>query len=379
MPLKTRSFSIVLLLGSIAVFGYGLVRLFALRFEAGDIYPAYSSLRSDPLGTRALFESLENLPAMIARRNYQSISKLREEEPATLFLFGVPPRELRYPQPEQEIREAENFVVPGGRLVITLLPTTLQRLESTNQLRRARTEPDKPPVHRVSLSERWGFKLATHKTNETGSAASPWHSALHFDALDKPWRVLAREAEHPVLIERNLGKGSIVLAADSFFVSNEALRRARHSELLTSLIGPHRVVVFDETHLGVREEPGLMTLARRYRLRGLLAGLSVLAALFVWQNAFSFVPAADRHLDETMEISSGRDAASGFVSLLRRSIIPSKLIAVCVQEWKQSFAHRKDYAGRVAQIEELARAGGKDAAEHYRQIAEELAKKGIRP
>ena len=35
-----------------------LYQLFALRFEAGDIFPAGSSLRSDPLGSMALYQAL---------------------------------------------------------------------------------------------------------------------------------------------------------------------------------------------------------------------------------------------------------------------------------------------------------------------------------
>ena len=49
-----KSFPLFLLLGCTAVFVFGLVRLFELRFEVGDVYPAYSSLRSDPLGAMAL-------------------------------------------------------------------------------------------------------------------------------------------------------------------------------------------------------------------------------------------------------------------------------------------------------------------------------------
>ena len=46
-----KRFAVVLLLLILAGFGYGLNRLFSLRFESGDIYPAYSSFRTDPLGT----------------------------------------------------------------------------------------------------------------------------------------------------------------------------------------------------------------------------------------------------------------------------------------------------------------------------------------
>ena len=43
----------------------------------------------------------------------------------------------------------------------------------------------------------------------------------------------------PVVIERQYGNGSIVLVADSFLVSNEALRSERHPRLLARLFaGP---------------------------------------------------------------------------------------------------------------------------------------------
>ncbi len=46
----------VLLLGGLFV--TGLIQLILLRFESGDVYPPYSSLRADPLGCKALYESL---------------------------------------------------------------------------------------------------------------------------------------------------------------------------------------------------------------------------------------------------------------------------------------------------------------------------------
>ena len=44
-----------------AVFLAAVSYLMVLRFESGDVYPVYSSLRSDPLGTRAFYDSLEDL------------------------------------------------------------------------------------------------------------------------------------------------------------------------------------------------------------------------------------------------------------------------------------------------------------------------------
>ncbi|WP_075088131.1 hypothetical protein [Verrucomicrobium spinosum] len=50
---------ILVLLGCFAV--WCLSSIIGRRFSAGDAYPPYSSLRSDPLGSRVLFESLDRL------------------------------------------------------------------------------------------------------------------------------------------------------------------------------------------------------------------------------------------------------------------------------------------------------------------------------
>ena len=75
----------------LSVFGAGMVHLFLLRFESGDIYPAYSSLRSDALGTRALYVSLENIERISVHRNYQPLKSLAFEPQATLFYLGAAP------------------------------------------------------------------------------------------------------------------------------------------------------------------------------------------------------------------------------------------------------------------------------------------------
>ena len=53
----------------VALSVYGGVRLFQLRFETGDVYPEYSSLRSDPLGARVFYQSLEQVGNMEVSRN----------------------------------------------------------------------------------------------------------------------------------------------------------------------------------------------------------------------------------------------------------------------------------------------------------------------
>ena len=122
--------------------------------------------------------------------------------------------------------------------------------------------------------------------------ALPWHSPGVLTDLASHWRTVYRVETNAVIVERRLGSGSIVLATDSYFVSNEALRNDRSTPLLTWLIGPLHHVVFNETHLGVTEQPGFATLARRYRLRlffSLLAVVAVLATMLARYRRFRHI------------------------------------------------------------------------------------------
>jgi hypothetical protein len=67
-----------LLLACFAGFAFGLVALFRLRFAVGDVYPEYSSLRSDPLGTMAFYESLARMRGLSVRRDFSAADELPE-------------------------------------------------------------------------------------------------------------------------------------------------------------------------------------------------------------------------------------------------------------------------------------------------------------
>src|SRR5207245_8920088 len=108
------------------------------------------------------------------------------------------------------------------------------------------------------------------KTDLDLTASVVWHTALYFDRPGASWRVIYARDNHPVLIERRFGSGSLVFSADSYFVSNEALRKERLPKLLAWLAGRNTTVLFDETNLGVMESQGIAALVRNYRLRGLV-------------------------------------------------------------------------------------------------------------
>lgn len=367
----------------VVAFGAALVRLFQLRFDSGELYPTYSTFRADPLGCRAFYESLERLGGLRVWRNLDPQPSFEEPRGQTLCVFGVVPRQL-WVSP-LEAQALDSFVRRGGRLVITFWPSTWapEVAVRTNQTERPKLKHQRRFV--VNLAEKWGveFQYAPlPRENEPGRAFAcrsatelpdsiSWHSTLVFTNLAAPWKIIYRRDQHPVLIERPLGNGTMVFAADSYFVSNEALLRERHPALLAWLIGPATAVCFDETHLGVAVEPGMATLFRKYRLHGLVVAVLVFAALFVWRQATPFLPPQEEH-GRAEQTVGGRSASAGFVALLRRSLAPQDLLRVCLAEWEKSFARTHRYRlERVVQAREAVASSDPVAA--YERIQRLLA------
>ena len=112
--------------GALITMGVALIVIFAAvmerRFVEGDIYPYYASFRSDPLGTSAFYETLNELPDYEVSRNVSHLNNISGlDEDTTLLLLGYPRDDL------QELRAPEDSPVmkavkKGARLVITVNP-----------------------------------------------------------------------------------------------------------------------------------------------------------------------------------------------------------------------------------------------------------------
>jgi len=239
--------------------------------------------------------------------------------------------------------------------------------------------PDLDETRGIPIGQRWDFVLDyadlsksdgdsflpahgfLRATNESPALPRSLqiHTALFFDQLSADWRVLYSAVTgtnaRPVLVERRLGRGSIVLVADSYPFSNEAMLKDREPGLLTWFIGENQSVVFDEIHLGVTSDPGIATLARKYRLHGFFAALLVLTALFLWKNATSFLPPHEEQIaGERGNIIDGKDSAAGFVNLLRRNIAPADLMKVCLEQWNAHSANmRKPPTAKLEAMQQI--------------------------
>ena len=381
-------FLLAVILG--AGFCYGIIQLFVIRFSLGDIYPPGSSLRADGLGTKALHDSLKEL--LPVERNERQLSQLSMEGKTTLFMFDTTEGQF---ETDSISSDLDVPVHAGARLVIAFSPVAGKKDGETGRdgdkgkdtAKKKDTEKGRDGEKmdagelEVGTGKLWGVKVAYLDKLPTKARAevptvepeASWHSLMYFETTEPGWRVLYSCDKKPVVIERSFGRGAIVLVADSYLFSNEALSKERLPQFLSSITGPASRVIFEETHLGVVEHPGTVALIRRYRLHGVVLALLLVAALFVWRNAVPFVPPYIGHAGQTGTVE-GRCAAEGFVSLLKRSIPPRQLVGECMAEWKRS-AGRRVKPGVLLRVEAAASDGAKQPVEIYQTIVEILNEK----
>lgn len=364
--------------GALVLLLAGLVQLFRERFASGDVYPEYSSLRGDPLGTRVLFESFE-AAGIEAARSFRDPARA-DPGPGTIFLCGLQWAQITGSDTD-DVKALLDSVRAGNRLVLGFAPQVPEAavvsgvhaaVRSERERERERKAPSRKKraearaLHReFGLDTRWlpapeGKVLSAVRVGEDALPGTiPWRTALSFEPEGDAWRRVYAVDRYAAVLERSYGRGSIVLVGDAYLLSNEGLARGRQSALLAWLLGPHRRVVFDETHLGVEENTGIAALARRYGLAHAALALIAVAILYIWKNGASLVPPAGRGTGGTDELS-GRDASSGLVNLLRRTLAPGELIAACVSEYKHAALWRRLAPETQRALEAVALSTGGD-------------------
>lgn len=415
--MRSRASWIVLLLLA-AAFAAGLLRLFQLRFERGDIYPPYSSMRADPMGCRVLYESLAELPGLDVARHHDELDQFDPHPPPALLLAGTDTYgwAIRWGENADVIR---TVLAAGSRVVVAIRPRGASFF--TNDVERLEYETDTgeeeqhgdpegtgaggPETNRPDARgntnfvtctggscarfSSWGFEVSVDWSNRldrldpvavrTADAPKwlppdiPCITHASFTNLSTAWTVVYEREGRPVVIERELNGGSIVILADAYVLSNEAMLGDRRPGLMSWLVGDHRRIVFDESHHGIAWSNSLGDLARKYGLAGFLLGLLLLAGLYVWMSASPLLP---REAEEIVLDSrvSGRDSAAGLINLLRRNIPEKALLDECVTAWESARPGPVSDARR-AEVRRLL-AGASDPAAAYRAITRALGPAG---
>ncbi len=280
-----RSWALALLVA--AVFFWGVVSLFNRQFASGELYPEFSTLRTDRLGTKLLFDSLGKLPGITVERNFLPMEFLPRDG-ATLVLLGVNPMRVNWDD-AIFLRPVERIASRGNRVVVALyldVDNPLPKQEAFDRPEEPKTKglkkpetPQEPPIKSL-----WKVSLKIES-----DAKNP--HPLYFGRAEG-WRVRDKLDEKILSIERDFGKGSVVLMAESADFTNQSAVAMDRLQQVSATLGPYRRIVFDEEHLGLAESGSVVGMARQFRLMGLALGLALCAALFIWRNASGFPPPA---------------------------------------------------------------------------------------
>jgi hypothetical protein len=384
MAVSRLSSSILFVVVAILFCG-GLLLLANARFQSGDSYPAYSSYSREARGTRALFEALDSLDSMDVSRNLLPLAPGARPSHGAFFMVGVSKDFFSFMESER-LKFLEESVKGGDRLVITFAlqeapdeaakrsdqkggknPDSVTEDESagdgTKTESPGKTSADGQGRTDTGASSVWAVGFDTVLKNggpaivEHQEADLPaymeWHGSSTFAPANSGWRTIYRKNGKPVVVERYLGKGTIVLVSDSFFLTNEAMKGTRSSLFLVWLTGGHHRVVFDETHLGVAEQTTIMTLIKRNGLIPFLISLLVIGILVAWKQVVPLLPVRGETAGETVEVTDNRPSA--MAGLFRRNIRDDRILTVCVDEWEKAFAGGKsDHAALLHEARQVA-------------------------
>lgn len=180
-----------------------------------------------------------------------------------------------------------------------------------------------------------------------------------------PWRVLYERSGLPVLAEMQHGKGSIVIATDTRFLSNEGLDESPNAPLLNWLLGNPLEVVFEESHLGVVTERGIASLARHYGLLPAMCLLILAGLLHAWRLAARFVPPPSEPQSLALEFNP----TAGLESLLRRAVPQSGVFGACLREWRRT--------AKPGDVSKLSALGEQGCLEAYNHAVQALKKRKL--
>jgi hypothetical protein len=361
----------IVLIGSLLALLFFGLQTFRIRLETTDGFPEYSTYRADPKGLKALYESMEATDLLHVSRRLQSSKILPSGENRVLLVAGV--------QADREIVSDDDsqffahWLTTGGRLIIALRPEKITPLESTPTPHTDQEITNDSSVLRwKSLMRRWGAAIVPTSEIHSATAHSTlfgtiprWLGCNSFDLLTTDWKIIAVQGTRNVIIERPFARGSLVLLADSFPLSNEALAVDRNTGFLLWLIEKRDSVLFDETHLGLSEQAGIMTLAQRYGLQGTLVSIVTVLLLFIWKCQYTLVP---RTKDQPTRLRvSGSSSDQVFLNLLQRTISRKDLLGVCLETWLKT---ARPTSAQLARLEKFRSESGQEqpVVERYNQL-----------
>jgi hypothetical protein len=322
--------------------------MLTLRLEKGDMYPAFSSLRADPIGSRALYESLERQKGLTVGRNFVDVADLTVQG-TTLFFIGLSATDLQ--NDSAFAASVTRLASRGNRVVLALDRSHTFSADSAKGTKR-------------TASGLLGLYCVPNPAADSPAVKAPatlaplrWKSDVAFRG-DSTWTGIVAENDNRIIVgEKRILQGTLVALCSSFHLSNEGLRDNSRTlgsnPLIPFLVGSSRTVLFDESHNGIAYTTGLADLFKKFGMTGVVLFALVWFLFFIWtaQGTAAGRSSAERTALDTEE-------AHDSLTHLLSSHIPFNLIFdTCKEEWTAAFPQKK-----------LADAAGTTDVENYNAL-----------
>jgi len=377
--LRTALAALLLLL----LFGVA-IKVFSIRFESGSLYPPYSTRRADPVGTKALYETIHQL---FPDSTHREEDPVRFEQtvlgPSSLmFLIGVSTSSfasgtLNWDELHTKLSSGATVVIatrPTKKNKFAQNPSTQEETEndtdeeaaSDEETTREIAELESTEANHLSLQEFLldsGVSIKTFEKGriqnvETHLLATPllpdFHSPLALKSINyldldqaELWTTLYAIDETPVVASKSVGSGTLIISADSYPFTNEGLLNNSNSEFFAWLLKEKESIRFIELHLGVTRSKGLIFLAREHGFESTLI-LALLAAIaFIWSSSFSPSPKIEiEPFDLLADSSKGKTSNTGLQNLLRDAYEENAIAQAAYLQWSASL-RKNAYSNKV--------------------------------
>jgi hypothetical protein len=271
MPRRPRASSdltILIAAGSITLLL--CVASFLLAPVDSTTYRDGSSYSPRPGGAKAAFVMLRETGYHIDR-SFEPLTAIRSRPQATVLILANPARSPS----QQDVRALERFLAAGGIVVATDAAGAefLPGLPGRGSRSASSAQPAPVPAAIVSPV------TAGVPDVEMPTASAPVPP-------DSPYVVVYGSDRSPAIVLARVGEGMALWWADSRPLTNGAIRRSGHAELLLNIAGPpgERAILWDEHYHGLSRSFWSYLAATPLGFSSLQLGVIAAAALFTWSR-----------------------------------------------------------------------------------------------
>ena len=413
----------------------GVAGLYRMRVTRGDVFPAYSSLRADPLGTRALHDAVALLPGREVTRWLRPLDRLEAGAGDLVIVTGLR-RGWRRDLSDEDWNALDRAARLGADVVVAWHAEAAQDGDGARarQIRDAAWDSEPPEEREKRLrEERRKRELRDadgdesdddretsadpEQDAETASRFAPPAPARWASDFERRWglrlarrELLPRDAEADALRAEDAPadwpEGLPRWRSDLFFLPRPGdawsvlYRRGTEAVLMSRARGEGRVTLladsFPLSNEAVQRERATPLLAhllgdarRVVFVESHLGvetetGVAVLARRYGLGGAAftAFVLAAlwiwrratplAPFPAEEAEIRLSLAPTAGLEALLRRAVAPAKLFSACLEAWRPQAR-----PGDLRRVEAAAPAGASDPVAAYNQATRALSRKHL--